>query len=185
MRAIFFLATLFTFQILWMGWGFDFLRTIWTREELSSGYVGTIWLLIYTAYAGGLFYSYWCVPEKKEVSKKYREFGLQYCRVMDSRFPGVTDYIYATPETETFIVPAGVKEFWVNLEDTDEGDEILDGFAYHVNATYHLDRKAMDHSSNDDVLHVTIALNGEYTVRYLGNEYTNGVAMWSISAERE
>lgn len=171
--AVFFIM-LAIFSTSWCGFGFDILRSIWPHGTMSTGGVSAIWVVIYLGVIGLLCYGI------MTAKKYYREFKLDWCRVIDERF-FQPDMLYPVDDKAVFEIPSDVREFWLNLENSAKGEMVDNEVVYHVEPVLYLDRNKMPYASNDDVIHVTIAKNGAVNVSYLDNHCTTGEIQWSMS----
>lgn len=167
-----------TFSISWCGSGFAILRSIWPHGTMPTSGITAIWLVVYFSFIGLLVWAF-----IRNTKSAYREFTLDWCRVDDDRFDE-SDLIFPTVESQTFHVPEGTKEFWINLEDTDKGVKSDGEVVYYSKAKFYLNRKEMPIGSNDDCLHVVIDKVGNCTVKYLSNYCTTGESQWSLSEVR-
>lgn len=170
----------FIIGMAWNIWGIGWLRTIWPYGTIDFSWIVVMfvagWVVIIACVViGALTWP----------PRKYRLFTLDWVKIHDEEFD-LPDMIFPTPETESFKVPRGTKEFWVSLEDTDNGKKSPTGdcIVYNAAATYHLDFKTMRQHSNDDLLHVRIEPNGMTRVIPCCNYRTESAAQWEMSEER-
>lgn len=173
-----FITMLTIFSITWCGLGNDILRTIWPYGTMSTGGIAAIWTIIYASGVGILCYA---VTQAKLY---YREFKLDYCRVIDQRF-SYPDMLFPADGKGVFEIPVGTREFWLHLEDSDLGVARDTEVVYYVEPVLYLDHRRMAYASNDDVIHVYIESNGAVKVRYLDNHCTTGEIQWSMSEVKE
>ncbi len=88
------------------------------------------------------------------------------------------------PDGESsYVFPADQEtEFWINLEDIDDGRVVSNGVAYQVKPVYYKHLHDIQQSTYDDLVHVTVSRNGHVTATFInGDMNTRGQVKFSVS----
>ena len=139
----------------------------------AFGY-GTI-ILMWVAIMGWTFFSL--------MTTRYRTFTFeQLTTTVGHGFSQYGEWFIPDGES-SYVFPADREtDFWINLEDIDDGRAISSGTVYQVNPVYYMNLHDIPQSTYDDLVHVTVSRTGHVTATFINGDLdTRGQVKFSVS----
>ncbi|QBJ02901.1 hypothetical protein MZD04_gp375 [Pseudomonas phage Psa21] len=114
--------------------------------------------------------------------KYYRKFTLDGVTLVNRElFCSYTERM-SVIANGSFEFPMDVKEFWIDLEETSDGEYIQGGTVFELVPKFHLNLHKVSFYDQTDLLKVTIDKDGFVKVEYKTNQpMVEGSAQWEIS----
>lgn len=113
----------------------------------------------------------------------YRRFTLKDVSTRQGHGMAAYNEWFTIDEDPGFEFPSDhATEFWINLEDTDDGREVMAGSVYQVKPVYHKTLNNVTLSSHDDLVHVKVNKDGHVTAKFVtGNQAIVGYVNFDVT----